>query len=227
MSPVTTEAFKRARTDEQRALRRTLILQVTRDLLTDHRIADLSLNEIARQVGLAKSNVLRYFESREAILLTLLQEEYAAWVAEVAQVLPASSETDPHERVAAVLARTIMARPLLCELLTATPTVLEHNVTTEEVIAFKVAVQGAMTELLATLEEWVGFWNEVQAGVFFSSFHAVVTGTWALANPAPALVEAYRSHSSIHGLPCTPEAAVREALGTLLIGLKHRTPRWN
>ena len=29
-------------------------------------MAELSLNELARRVGLAKSNVLRYFDSREA-----------------------------------------------------------------------------------------------------------------------------------------------------------------
>ena len=28
-------------------------------------VAELSLNELSRRVGLAKSNVLRYFESRE------------------------------------------------------------------------------------------------------------------------------------------------------------------
>ncbi|MEU6392218.1 hypothetical protein [Streptomyces sp. NPDC046939] len=32
-------------------------------------VAKVSLNGLSRRVGLAKSNVLRYFESREAILL--------------------------------------------------------------------------------------------------------------------------------------------------------------
>ena len=76
--------FQRARTDEQRAARRDAILDVARRLVVDEGVAHVSLNEIAREVGLAKSNVLRYFETREAILLTLLGTEYQEWVATVA-----------------------------------------------------------------------------------------------------------------------------------------------
>ena len=51
--------FQRARTDEQRAARRDAILDVARRLVVDEGVAHVSLNEIAREVGLAKSKVLR------------------------------------------------------------------------------------------------------------------------------------------------------------------------
>lgn len=73
-------AFQRARTDEQREARREHILAVVRELLGERRVADVGLNELSRHVGLAKSNVLRYFGSREAILLELTRREYTAWV---------------------------------------------------------------------------------------------------------------------------------------------------
>jgi AcrR family transcriptional regulator len=41
-------------------------------MLTEMPVAQITLNELSRRVGLAKSNVLRYFESREAVLLELL-----------------------------------------------------------------------------------------------------------------------------------------------------------
>ena len=66
------ESFRRAHTDEQRKIRSEVILDTTRRMLATTRVPDLSLNAIAREVGLAKSNVLRYFHSREAILLSLL-----------------------------------------------------------------------------------------------------------------------------------------------------------
>ena len=223
---MTTELFQRARTDEQRAQRRAQILEVARKLLDGQRIADVSLNEIARQAGLAKSNVLRYFESREVILLTLLDEAYARWVDEVTQRLPQSSEPDPTERVAWVLADTAMARPMLCELLTSTTTVLEHNVTTADVTAFKLAVQASMARLMVAVAHELGPWDEARAGVFISGLHANLTAIWALAHPAPALVEAYASCQQIQGLPCAPEIALREALATLIVGLQHRAPRW-
>ena len=64
--------FQRARSDEQREVRRQAILRVAAEMLAQMPVAKLSLNELSRRVGLAKSNVLRYFESREAVLLELL-----------------------------------------------------------------------------------------------------------------------------------------------------------
>jgi len=65
-------SFKRARSEEQRTQRRRMILDTTAAMLAEMPVAHVSLNELSRRVGLAKSNVLRYFESREAVLLELL-----------------------------------------------------------------------------------------------------------------------------------------------------------
>ena len=67
-------SFQRARRPEQMAARRAAILDAARAMLTDKGVADISLRELSRRVGLAKSNVLRYFDSREAIFLELLDE---------------------------------------------------------------------------------------------------------------------------------------------------------
>ena len=45
-------------------------------MLAEMPVAEVTLNELSRRAGLAKSNVLRYFESREAVLLELLD---SAW----------------------------------------------------------------------------------------------------------------------------------------------------
>lgn len=100
---MTDQKFRRARTDEQREVRRTQILDVTRQLIIESRVRDVSLNEIARQVGLAKSNVLRYFGSREAILLVLLDREYEGWVGDCVDQLSGSTDHDVAQ-VAEVLA---------------------------------------------------------------------------------------------------------------------------
>ena len=219
------EGFQRARTDQQREHRRHEILTVTRDLLSGQRVATVSLNEIARQVGLAKSNVLRYYGSREAILLVLLADEYRAWVADVETSLLTGDEPDPVEHVAATLAATAATRPLLCELLTATPTVLEHNVTPGEVTTFKLTVAAQMERLIASLAHHLGPWNDEAKGVFLGGLHALITGMWSLAHPSPALAEAMRTDNRIRGLPHGLEASLRESLATLLTGLQHREPR--
>jgi hypothetical protein len=61
---------------------------------------ELGLNELARQTGMAKSNVYRYFESREALLLDLLWEEWTSWFLGIQKQInsqdPTSGSRDAH-----------------------------------------------------------------------------------------------------------------------------------
>ncbi|MGG7508139.1 TetR/AcrR family transcriptional regulator [Plantibacter sp. YIM 135249] len=84
--------FQRARRPEQVEARRTAILETARTMLGERPVAEISLRELSERVGLAKSNVLRYFDSREAIFLEILDESWTSWVDEVRVALEA---TDP------------------------------------------------------------------------------------------------------------------------------------
>src|ERR1700732_2693774 len=75
--------FQRARSEEQREARRRAILGAAAAMLAEMPVAQVSLNELSRRVGLAKSNVLRYFESREAVLLELLDSIGQDWLADL------------------------------------------------------------------------------------------------------------------------------------------------
>src|SRR6201996_4275641 len=107
------ETFQRARRPEQREVRRQAILDVAAAMLTQDPTAEISLREISRRVGLATSNVLRYFESREAIFLELLAREWTSWLDALEQELddlePDSGVT-ACERVGRVWAATLAER---------------------------------------------------------------------------------------------------------------------
>src|SRR3954451_11504604 len=116
--------FKRARSDEQRALRTRTILDTAAEMLTEMPVAELSLNELSRRVGLAKSNVLRYFESREAVLLQLMHSAVVDWIETLRAELAARVDpaADLHERcdaTAAGFAASLSRHPLLCDLFSA------------------------------------------------------------------------------------------------------------
>src|SRR5437762_11871896 len=85
--------FQRARSAEQRAERRRAILATAATMLTEMPVADLSLNELSRRVGLAKSNVLNYFDSREAVLLELSSAQLDDWVDDLVSELSDVSTT--------------------------------------------------------------------------------------------------------------------------------------
>src|SRR6201996_1522022 len=126
------EAFQRARRPEQREARREAILDVAESMLAQDPTSEISLREISRRVGLATSNVLRYFDSREAIFLELLARESTSWLDameyELDQLKP-STGVGACERVAAIWAGTLAERPTQCGIWRRMSRVLERNVT--------------------------------------------------------------------------------------------------
>ena len=76
---MTGTAFLRARRPEHKQQRREAILTAARDLAHTSGVRNVSLGAVADAVGLAKSNIQRYFGTREEIYLELLTEEWRQW----------------------------------------------------------------------------------------------------------------------------------------------------
>ena len=205
----------------QRDQRRERILAITRESLVERRVAELSLNEIARRVGLAKSNVLRYFGSRETILLTITEQEYRHWVMEVAEAIDGmkkANSADSAEFLADVLATTINNYPLLCELLSCTATVLEHNVTTADIVQFKLKIHEHIDHLMAIIKNLLGELDSATEVTVVIAMHGIITETWAVANPSQALVAAQQEDTRI-GTTIDAVAAMRSGLALLFRGV--------
>src|ERR1700756_301279 len=102
------------------AARRTAILTCAREMLAEKDLADISLRELSERIGLAKSNVLRYFDSREAIFLEILDEEFQTWLVDVETRLgrPRAKKANYANeiRVATAVADSLAESQLLCEL---------------------------------------------------------------------------------------------------------------
>ena len=136
------------------AARRAAILDAGRAMLAEKSVSDISLRELSDRVGLAKSNVLRYFDSREAIFLELLDAECQSWLTRLDNALgkpqPGKSGHANEIRVATAIADTLADAPLLCELLAAMAGVLERNISADCARDFKARAVGNI-EALARL----------------------------------------------------------------------------
>ena len=185
--------FQRARRPEQREARRQAILDVAEAMLAHDPTAEISLREISRRVGLATSNVLRYFESREAIFLELLARESTSWLDALEQeldVLEPSSGVTACERVAGIWAATLAERPTLCELWSVMSSVLERNVSVDTVRSFKrraIARNLRLADLVARRIQGLRPQAAVEVASMASAF---IAGVWPLANPGPTVVAA-------------------------------------
>jgi AcrR family transcriptional regulator len=132
-----TETFQRARDPEQKAQRRQELLGAARALLAADGLAGVGLSAIARAAGLAKSNVYRYFGSREEILMALLADDAFAWLAAFEREVAPLAGSNDAAQVAAILARTIGAHALTCQLIAVVAGVLEHNTSEAAAAEFK------------------------------------------------------------------------------------------
>src|ERR1700733_10517960 len=107
--------FQRARRPEHKEERREAILLAARELALERSVREVTLGDIARRVGLAKSNVLRYFETREEVYLRLVLREWEVWNRAAPDPVRGAAATPA--AVGEALARSLAERPLLCDLM--------------------------------------------------------------------------------------------------------------
>src|SRR5690606_23073314 len=177
--------FIRARKPEEIAQRRDSILAATARLLAQQAPDQLSLNAIAREARLAKSNVYRYFESREAIYLALLMQDLDGWVAEVQAALAPLAGGNRPAAVAGALAAATVARPRMCQLVSLLGTVLERNLSAQAVLEFKQQSLQRGLAVLSVLQAALPAVATVRLQDFMAYFLAQVGGLWPVCHPAP------------------------------------------
>ncbi len=210
--------FQRARQPEQKEQRRQELLDAAARLLADGGLDAVTLSAIARAAGLAKSNVYRYFGSREEILLEILVDDEQSWVGELERELAPLAGSGDVDAVAATLARTIAARPVTCMLISVVANVLEHNTTPEAVARFKGRVLELTIRIRNALHAALPALPHDQTEALLRYLHALIAGLWPMANPAP-LAGALMEQPQFRGMCTELEPDLRGALAALLHGL--------
>ncbi|MFI1994062.1 TetR/AcrR family transcriptional regulator [Actinoplanes sp. NPDC020271] len=219
-------SFQRARTEEQREIRRRAILDMASAMLDEMPVAAVTLNELSRRVGLAKPNVLRYFESREAVLLELLDHFLQQWLEELGGELADGIDqslpmTERAAAVAEILSRSLSRRPVMCDLFGAQGSVLEHNVSVEVVTRYKRASLDRLTTMAALLHDHL---PEVGETAVFCSLQIMLTAgaLAAYSTPPPSLQAAYRAEPDLARFHLDPKDYLRQALSATLLGVLPR-----
>ncbi|MFD8565671.1 TetR/AcrR family transcriptional regulator [Streptomyces sp. NPDC059639] len=186
--------FRRARSAEQREVRKQTILEAAAELLAELPVRDISLRELSRRVGLSKTNVVRYFETREAVFFELLNRELARWIEELPEELAraGADAAAPARTVTGELARSLAGRTLLCELFAALGSELERNISAESARDFKRVHTRLLGALADVLRGHLTALSCAEARELVSLTVLYAAGLWPFAHPSPAVVEAQR-----------------------------------
>lgn len=199
-------------------------------MLTEMPVAQVSLNELSRRAGLAKSNVLRYFDSREAVLLELLSAAWQDWIAELDEDLRTGIDADAPvtergDQLAATLAASLAARPVLCDLISTQAAVLERNLSPQVAAEYKRAAVANVAALSRLVLQPMSELSTRDADRFAAATVMVTGAVWTHAHPSPAMLAAYDADPALAAMRLDFAATVREVLEVLLAGLFARSSR--
>ncbi len=131
--------FVRARKPEEQQVRREAILAAAAELFDAGGEQAAGLNAIAAKAGFTKSNVYRYFESREEVLLSLFLADMGKFVDDFERAIAATGVGDIGA-LARVGAAGFVTHRRFTTLMSILAGVLEQNVSEARIIAVKRAV---------------------------------------------------------------------------------------
>ena len=220
MMVVTTSEFQRARSAEAKQQREAAILAAATRLGTVNGIRQVTLTDIAAEVGLHKSAMLRYFETREQIFLRLTAQGWRDWSADLRVrlgALPPGWAAAP--AVAQAFADSLVGRPMFCDLLAQAPLNLERNVTLDSVRSFKLVTLSEVDAISLELARVLDLSSE-QAVDVIATATSLAGALWQMATPGPEVQELYRSDPRLAHAVVDAEPRVARLLTAMLTGMR-------
>jgi AcrR family transcriptional regulator len=176
----------------------------------------VTLGDVASEVGLAKSSLLRYFESREEIYLQITADCWHDWShAARARLSQTGCGAD---RVADVLTQTLSERPLFCDLLAHTQANLEHNVSPDAVRALRTGAWAAIEELSTAILVCLPALDGAAAADIVLLTSMIAGAVWQRANPPAALAASYQHDPHLRSTCLDFDPSMRAVLRTLIEG---------
>ena len=179
--------FKRARSADAVAARHAALIASARKLLDREHPDAVSLAAVAREAGLVKSAVYRYFESREDILMSVLLEDTETILEAMAGEYARLDGPNNFAAIAEIFARLTAERPRYAALASQMAATLEHNISEARLIEIKrefLVLLGTFVRELAQVAPRLGPQGAAEAAQLI---HAQIAAWYPITHPAPAL----------------------------------------
>jgi AcrR family transcriptional regulator len=183
---------RRARSDEQKEVRRRAILEAAVALFEETSYGEVTMAAVAERAALAKGTVYLYFRTKEELFLAILGEQFAHWFDAVDERLASESATWSAASVARALAESLAPLPALVRLIAIMQSVLEQNIDLATAVAFKRMLAERTLATGALLERRLPFLGPGGGAALLLRVHALVVGLQPMADPAPVSREAMR-----------------------------------
>lgn len=218
---MSTPGPQRARSAAAKQQRERAILDAARALGAERSVREVTLTDIAAAVGMHKSAMLRYFETREQIFLALTAEGWEDWSAALRARLRELADGDS-DMVAAAIAQSLVARPFFCDLLAQAPLNLERNVSLESVYEFKTVALGEVAAVATELCRMLAI-TERSAIDVIATATSMAGALLQMAAPGTRLRTLYETRPELAHALVDVEPQLTRILAALLTGLRATT----
>jgi AcrR family transcriptional regulator len=219
---MTIPEVQRARSVEAKQQREEAILEAAAQLGAERGIRQVTLTDIGQAVGMHKSAMLRYFETREQIFLKLTAAGWRDWSAALRQQLGQLPPGVPASTIAQAFADSLTARPMFCDLLAQAPLNLERNVSIESVRSFKLVTLEEVAAIRTELGRLLGL-SEQQAVDVIATATSLAGALWQMATPGPEVQQLYRSDPRLAHAVVEVGPRLTRVLTALLTGFYDRS----
>jgi len=189
----------RARSDEQIEQRINDIVDATARLYEENRYEDITFAMIAKEANFTRSNLYRYFQTKEDIFLELLKSDIAVWRKDI---LENFTDGNPSLReVAEISVELILKHKRMVKLFTILFTLLEPNASLEALTAFKQKITEEIGMVAQFLSTKLPFPSVEAAGDFLTTQSYLAMGAYPMMNLTSKQKEAMQAI----GMDTSPE----------------------
>ncbi|UCD53392.1 MAG: TetR family transcriptional regulator [Phycisphaerales bacterium] len=179
--------WQRARKPEQKAIRRREILDAAHTLFAELEYEAISLNAIAREAGISKPNVYRYFSTREEIFLQIFLEVFQAWAESMHDALMQLQIPASARQIAESWTAVIRKHPRLLRLAGLLMTSMERNSSEEGLYTFKKAMHQLLDRVAEDLKRVLPSMSEKGRRQMLVCSYGLIAGLGPMAYPNEVL----------------------------------------
>ena len=211
----------RARSNEQIEQRISEILEATARLYEENRFEEITFVMIAKEAGFTRSNLYRYFETKEDIFLELLKYDMIAWRNDVSANFPTQGESI--HAFAEKWVSIFLEHKRMLKLQTILYTLIEKNATLEALVDFKKSLMEEVGFYVEAVTKALPFPSPEATVEFLYASLALMNGTYPLMD----LTDKQKEAMQIAGMDVSPLEETKSMLirstESLLRGLTEET----
>lgn len=211
--------WQRARSGEKKNERREAICNAALRLFKEKGYEGVSFNGIAVEAGFTKSNMYRYFSSREEIFLSIFSGMMEEWAADYGHRLKALEQGADVDVFVHAWFQSFFSRPRFLDLTPLLFLSLERNSSYEQLLVFKTMAKGLLYGVSLEVGRVYPELQGEKAFTFLNISFSVTSSFWAAETPNEALLKIYQQEA-FQELRPDFEKNLKTAVRVIVVGLR-------